>query len=441
MINLKYPTTIANKTSWRFFVVGIFCYFISASSFAQAENPSENPKEILVKKIEFNQQNNLEITLSRKGDFKIFTLKDPSRLVVDIKNAALEDPALKPVIPYFITTIRTRLDQNYLRIVFDLNQKVSIEKTSFQKVKNQNYGKIIAQFSAIKTSTTPAKPAKSANDFAIKTQKITNPDGSTKYVVIKTPKTAEADNATINIEQTAKNSSYQITKKIPIIVIDSGHGGKDPGTIGNYARTKEKNITLSYAKELKKHLDNTKHYKVFLTRDNDFFIPLRKRVEKARKLKADLFISLHANSVGDSQVSGLSIYTLSEKSSDKQAELLAQKENRSDIIAGINFDGASQDIMKTLIDLSQRDVKNSSSSFANTAIKVAKNSNIQILQNTHRFAGFAVLTAPDMVSVLIELGYLSNRQEENLLNGLIYKRKVAESLVNAIDEYFSKIKN
>jgi N-acetylmuramoyl-L-alanine amidase len=227
---------------------------------------------------------------------------------------------------------------------------------------------------------------------------------------------------------------------MPIIVIDSGHGGKDPGTIGTFARTKEKNLTLSYAKELGKQLINTKRYKVYLTRDDDNFIPLHKRVQIARKKKADLFISLHANAIGDSQVAGFSIYTLSEKSSDKQAELLAQKENRVDIINGMNFSGASQDIMKTLIDLSQRDSMNGSARFANIAIKSIKSSEINILQNTHRFAGFAVLTAPDMISVLIELGYLSSKEEEKLLNSLTYKRKVAESLTKAIDEYFSKNK-
>jgi len=253
-------------------------------------------------------------------------------------------------------------------------------------------------------------------EFDVSTKKVANPDGTAKYVVTKTPK----------------------VKKLPIIVIDAGHGGKDPGTIGNFARTKEKDLTLAYSKELAKQLMNTKRYNVFLTRDQDVFLPLKTRVEKARKKKADLFISIHVNAIDDRAVSGFSIYTLSEKSSDKQAELLAQKENRADIINGVDFSGASGDIMKTLIDLSQRESKNSSSIFSNIVIKSVKQAEIEILQNTHRFAGFAVLTAPDMTSALIELGYLSNKQEEKLLNSLSYKRKVAESLVDAIDKYFEK---
>jgi N-acetylmuramoyl-L-alanine amidase len=250
-----------------------------------------------------------------------------------------------------------------------------------------------------------------------KTSKVILADGSTKYV-IKKYSTKEVDET----KKDGKNSLAVIKKKQkPIIVIDPGHGGKDPGTIGNYARSKEKNITLAYARELKIALDKTKKYKVYLTRNSDIFIPLSRRVEMARKVKADLFISLHANSAANRKASGLSIYTLSETSSDKQAELLAQKENRADIIAGADFSNASPDIMKTLIDLSQRDSMNSSAIYANLAIKSMQNFDIEILNNTHRFAGFRVLTAPDMVSVLIELGYLSNKSEEKKLNDVKYR--------------------
>jgi len=314
------------------------------------------------------------------------------------------------------------MQKNSLRLVFDLNQKVDILKSSLQKLKEQNFAKIIVEIS------NPEIEQKSLSD---KTQKVVNSDGTTTYVI------KPSVNYALKDQQNNSNKKI-IINRLPIIVIDAGHGGKDPGTIGDYARTKEKNITLAYAKELKKSLDNTKNYRVFLTRDDDFFIPLGQRVQKSRKLKADLFISLHANSIENPETSGFSIYTLSQKSSDKRAELLAQKENRADIINGVNFSNASPDIMKTLIDLSQRDSMNSSSRFANTVIKSVKKSEIKILQNTHRFAGFVVLTAPDVASVLIELGYLSNREEEKELNNLIYKRKIVASITSAVDEFFHK---
>jgi len=382
------------------FVAFTFCFLLC--SFLKIAIAQENQVEpISVKEILFSVENNLEISLSNQANFKTFTLTNPNRLVIDIANANLEQKNYQPTLPSFVTSFRNRVDEkNSLRLVFDLKEKLTIKKSVFQKTENSNSGKIVTDFS----------------------EKINTP--ATKYVDPKTP---------------LKFSKNPAEKKV--IVIDAGHGGKDPGTIGDYARSKEKNITLSYAKELKKHLENTKKYKVYLTRDDDYFIKLKQRVEKARKLKADLFISLHANSIGDNVTSGLSIYTLSETSSDKQAELLAKKENRADIIAGANFSGASKDIMNTLIDLSQRDSMNNSSLFANIAILSVRDAEIKILQNTHRFAGFAVLTAPDMASVLIELGYLSNKNEEKKLNSLMYKRTIAQSLVEAIDKYFVQIKN
>ena len=405
-------------------------------------------EKIAVQKIHFSKENNLEISLSQKGTFKIFTLANPRRLVVDISNANLASPDEAVALPKFISAFRSKKNGDSLRLVFDLTKKISIEKVRFEKVKDKS-GTITAEIvgleNVVTATTKPEEPtvapkavapkaatpksddfiASKVEEFEVKTTRVVKPDGTASYVVRKIPKVVAAPN---------------ILSRMPVIVIDAGHGGKDPGTIGNYARSKEKNITLSYAKELAKQLSNTKRYKVYLTRDTDIFIPLKKRVELARRKKADMFISLHANAISDDSVSGFSIYTLSEKSSDRQAELLAQKENRADIISGVNFSGASQDIMKTLIDLSQRETMNGSARFATIAIKSVRSSSINILQNTHRFAGFAVLTAPDMVSTLIELGYLSNRDEETLMNSLSYKRRVADSLVGAIDEYFAKNK-
>jgi len=398
------------KTAGIALIASLFCCFFSLVVFAA-------PQKILVKKILFTGTNKLEIALSQKASFKIFTLTNPDRLVIDVANAQLEKADYAPVLPFFIKSFRVRNDENNLRVVFDLTQKLNVKNTKLDLKKNL----ITSEITGITNEKSQDFITAKVEEFEVETRRVVNPDGSAKYIVKKT------------FKATPKG-------RMPVIVIDAGHGGKDPGTIGNFARTKEKNITLSYAKELGKQLVNTGRYKVYLTRDDDFFIPLFQRVEKARKKKADLFISLHANAISDSDVSGFSIYTLSEKASDKRAELLAQKENQADIINGVDFSGASHDIMKTLIDLSQRQSKNSSSYFANAVIKSVKKSDVEILQNSHRYAGFAVLTAPDMASVLIELGYLSNKNEEKLLNSISYKRKVAAGLVAAIDEYFAKNK-
>ncbi len=388
---------------WLITTLLLYCLFAPQQIYAQKSD--KNPAKVTIQKIDFSAQNNLEITVSDKTEFRSFTLKNPNRLVIDIGNSTLAKTNTEVTLPYFVSSWRNGLQKDSTRVVFDLKQEINISHSSFQKLKNQHFGKIIIEF-----------------------------DGVTKTAVANNHSTYHLT------KKSRQNIIAKIINKTPIIVIDAGHGGKDPGTIGDYARTKEKNVTLSYAKELKKNLESTKNYKVFLTRGSDFFIPLRQRVSKSRKWKADLFISLHANSIAEPRTSGFSIYTLSEKSSDRQAALLAQKENRADIIAGVNFSDASPDIMKTLIDLSRRDTMNSSSRFANIVIKSVQKSEIKILQNSHRFAGFAVLTAPDMASVLIELGYLSNRHEESQLNSLIYKRKLTAAIAGAVDEYFYKTK-
>lgn len=405
--------------------------------------------EILVKGIKFTKQNDIEITISTKTKYKSFTLNNPSRLVVDVTNGKLAFNK-NSKFPSFVKKVRTKEDANNLRIVFDLSKKVSLDSVKYSKV--NNISKIILKISGVKIDKIyqTSSLAKSSNsDSKTKERKEINLSGDfifdkvMQFEESQKPKISKKE-IKITKDKKSHNAQSQYVKNKnndkKIIVIDSGHGGKDPGTIGLYARTKEKNITLSYAKELARQLNRTKKYKVYLTRANDRFIPLRGRVAIARRKKADLFISLHANSTKNRKTKGFSIYTLSEKSSDKQAERLARKENRADIIHGMNFSRTSPDIVKTLIALSQREAKNSSAIFAKYVIKSIRRSGITILQNTHRFAGFAVLTAPDMASVLIELGYLTNKKEERLLNSTYYKKKLSKSLVKAIDEYFSKIK-
>jgi N-acetylmuramoyl-L-alanine amidase len=190
------------------------------------------------------------------------------------------------------------------------------------------------------------------------------------------------------------------------------------------------------ARELKRQLDATGRYRVMLTRDKDVFIRLRDRVAAARDAGADLFLSLHADSIGSDSVRGLSIYTLSDKASDREAEMLAAKENRADAIAGLNLAEENDQVVSILIDLAQRDTKNHSKRFANMALQHLKG-NVNLLPNRpHRQAGFAVLTAPDVPSVLIEMGYLSSRQDANLLTTPAYRKRMGRSLVKSIDSYF-----
>lgn len=221
------------------------------------------------------------------------------------------------------------------------------------------------------------------------------------------------------------------------VVIDPGHGGIDPGTIslnGVY----EKNITLAMARAMKKKLENTGRYKVLITRNRDIFIALRGRVKFAHDAKAALFISLHADSVKNPNTRGASIYTLSERASDKEAAALADKENKADMIAGIDLTGESQEVTNILIDLAQRETMNQSGSFAKFLVKRLRKKT-RLLRNTHRFAGFAVLKAPDVPSVLLEMGFLSNGKDERALRSRSHREKMAVAITAAIDDYFKHI--
>ena len=217
-------------------------------------------------------------------------------------------------------------------------------------------------------------------------------------------------------------------------MVDAGHGGVDPGASGRKAR--EKQVTLAFSKELARQLRNTGKYDVYLTRSRDIYIPLRQRVNIARKHQADLFISIHADAIKRKNVRGMSIYTLSETASDKEAEALARKENRSDIIVGIDFDDQPPEVADILIDLAQRETKNLSVKFANLVVKNARGTT-RLLERTHRFAGFRVLKAPDVPSVLIELGFLTNRSDEKQLLSVSWRRKIAKSLVKSVNGFFS----
>lgn len=218
------------------------------------------------------------------------------------------------------------------------------------------------------------------------------------------------------------------------VVIDPGHGGNDPGTIGARG-SHEKGVTLTVARELRRQLLASQRYDVTLTRERDEFVSLADRVQRARAVRGELFLSLHADAIHRPDVRGASVYTLSEKASDARAAALAAKENRADAIAGLDLSHQKPDIAAILIDLVQRETKNRSATFANILLPELGR-DVRLLDRSHRFAGFAVLKAPDIPSVLVEMGYLSNREDERLLNAPAHQVRLAATLVRAIGRFF-----
>ena len=348
-------------------------------------------------------------------DYKAFLLNDPKRLVVDV----YESNVLSKVENYkdktgMISRIRVgALDNGSRRIAMDLQMPVVIKK-AFMLAPQSNFGwRFVVDVNVA-----------SGKDFNAKV--------GSRYAF-------ETGDSHTKTSSNNKKITKNVAKSKKIIVLDPGHGGKDPGAIG-YSGVYEKNITLAMAKELKTILDKEGEYKVYLTRSTDIFIPLRERVKIARKYKADLFLSIHADSALNRSAKGLSVYTLSEKASDREAEALAERENKADVIAGLDLVEHSKEVSDILISLAQRETLNSSSEFAGLMVQEMKRS-VRLVDNTHRFAGFAVLKAPDVPSVLLELGYLSNRTEERQLKQSSYRKKLAISTSKAIKKYFDKIQH
>lgn len=218
-----------------------------------------------------------------------------------------------------------------------------------------------------------------------------------------------------------------------VVVVDAGHGGVDPGAIsaiGIY----EKEVTLDVVRRVARLFEGDPDIHLVLTRDRDVYLPLRERVAIARRAGAELFVSVHADSFRDPRVRGASVYTLSEVASDKEAELLAQKENRADIIAGVDLETENDLVTSILIDLAQRETMNLSAGFANVLIPELQR-HIRLRSRPHRFAGFAVLKAPDVPSVLVELGYLSNKTEARFLASNDGKARMASALAEGIRTY------
>ena len=222
-----------------------------------------------------------------------------------------------------------------------------------------------------------------------------------------------------------------------VIVIDPGHGGEDPGAISARG-AREKDLVLQASRQLKRQLEADGRHRVVLTRDSDVFLRLADRVAVARKHGADLFISVHADSIADPSVRGAGVYTLSETASDDEAAALAAAENKADLIAGVDLVSADYDELTTtiLIDLAQRETMNASSRFAET-LSARLSETVRLRGNAHRFAGFRVLKAPDIPSVLIEMGYLSNPEEERRLRDRSFRERFMAAVAAAIGDYLA----
>jgi N-acetylmuramoyl-L-alanine amidase len=223
----------------------------------------------------------------------------------------------------------------------------------------------------------------------------------------------------------------------PLVVIDAGHGGHDPGSLSTDGTKREKDVSLAIARAIRDELASSGRVRVALTRNDDRFLVLGERREIARRLKADLFISVHADSAANKEARGATIYTLSEVASDRVAAQLAAKENKADILNGVDLGGENNDVSSILIDLAQRETMNVSSSFA-ALLQREMSPMVDFRTSFHRFAGLIVLKAPDVPSVLLETGYISNPDDLKLLLSPEYREKIAVGVRRAVETHFAR---
>ena len=231
----------------------------------------------------------------------------------------------------------------------------------------------------------------------------------------------------IQVSSAVKAAPLRLKK---VIVIDAGHGGKDPGSLG--ASVYEKDVTLAAAKALKARLEKTGRFQVVMTRDTDTFIPLEARVQIARRADADLFISMHADSGPDISTRGASVYTLSEKGADRVARVL----EKDDWLMKASLPGRDRAVSQILLDLSQRATKNRSAAFAQLLLERV-GEETSLLRRSHRDAGFVVLLAPDVPAVLLEMGFITNVEDERLLSNPGSRARVVNAVGDAIESYFA----
>ena len=237
--------------------------------------------------------------------------------------------------------------------------------------------------------------------------------------------------STIPAAETAKPGDF-------VIAVDAGHGGIDTGAIGVDTKTEEKQVTLAFAKALADRLNREPGIKAFLTRDNDEFLSLSERVQIARQNHAGLFISLHADTLKQKDIRGATVYTISDKASDKLAADLAERENLSDQIAGKETTTEPPEVADILLDLTRRETQAFSISLAESVLNSFKDQ-IATINNPHRHAGFQVLRAPDVPSILVELGFLSNVEDEKLLLDETWRGKMADLMTDAVKRYRSSV--
>ena len=332
------------------------------------------------------------LDLDRKTAYKLFTLKNPDRVVVDLKGTSIDIPLeLDKEHAGVITGVRYgQPDKKTLRVVFDLSESAELKSFLLDPTAQYSHRLVIDLFSK---------------------------SGRQKSSLVKYVTDISKPNRSV------------------VIAIDAGHGGEDPGAIGK-RKTREKDVVLRIARELKKTIDAEPGMQGVLTRDGDYYIPLRGRYEKARKARADLFVSIHADAFSKRSVQGSSVFVLSARGASSEfARLLADSENASDLVGGVTLSDKDDMLASVLLDLSQSATREASNKVANDILGALKRTGKTHKNHVGR-ANFMVLKSPDVPSVLVETAFISNPSEEKRLTEKEFQQRMARAITRGIRDYF-----
>jgi len=377
------------------------------------------------------------VTLEHDAPLKYthFTVENPDRLVVDIEgvefNSVLDSLARKVATddPYIKLLRAGRFKPGVVRLVMELKSKVNPQVFELKPVGEYGHRLVLDVY-----PVNPVDPLMAllegrqdaVEPFRMDPEPLADNKSDDARRIEKAPEI-----------QTSKKSGKPIVDRLITITLDPGHGGEDPGAVGK-GGSFEKNVTLAVAKRLKARIDAEPNMRAVLTRDSDFFVPLQMRVQKARRVQSDLFLSIHADAWIKPDARGSSVFVLSERgASSTQARMLAQRENEADLVGGVNLAAKDLFLARTLLDLSQ-------TATINDSLKLGKYllgelGNVNTLHKDHvEQASFAVLKAPDIPSALIETAFISNPEEERRLNDDAYQDKLADAIVRGVRQYFTR---
>lgn len=374
------------------------------------------------------EKERLVVELSGKTQFRAFVLQSPDRIIIDLDDFNWKVGKMSRPPVTLVKDVRFgSLGGGKGRVVIETSTPVIIKSAfAIDKAAGQP-DRIVVDFAKTSAAVMKEATTQQMGDMPATTQPKATSKATSKIDLKKEP-------AVISQKPVEPEATFNPAKAKKLIIIDPGHGGQDPGALGVNGAY-EKSIVLAVGLELKRQLEKA-GYRVEMTRATDVFIPLGERVKFARRKGGDLFVSLHADSISRSNVMGASVYTLSDTASDKETAKLAERENKSDAIAGIDLSHQETDVADILIDLAARDTMNQSRYLAKTVITTLDSNNVKVLDTKYRSAGFAVLKAMDIPSILVEMGYLTNKAEVERLSNSAYRTQIASALKASIDKFF-----